>query len=160
MLCTINTDASFHPKYKVGAFAFWAVSNDFKIQKAGFLRKFCKNPTDSEAKCIVNAFKVVLSGNINITKIIVNTDSLNSIAIFENNKKHIKKYNLVFGEKHRRILDEIKRKYRKHIEIEFRHVKAHSDVSDARSYVNEWCDKEAKFYLWKRINELKNMNKL
>lgn len=28
--------------------------------------------------------------------------------------------------------------------IEFRHVKAHSGVDDKRSYVNEWCDKEAK----------------
>ena len=28
--------------------------------------------------------------------------------------------------------------------IEFRHVKAHSGVKDKRSYVNEWCDAEAK----------------
>lgn len=42
MLVTINTDASFHPKYKVGAFAFWVVSNQFKITKSGYLKEMCK----------------------------------------------------------------------------------------------------------------------
>lgn len=28
--------------------------------------------------------------------------------------------------------------------IEFRHVKAHTGINDKRSYVNDWCDLEAK----------------
>ena len=158
MLVTINTDASFHKWHKVGAFAFWAVSDQFRIQKAGYFRDPCKRPTECETKCIINAFKVVLAANAQITKIIVNTDSLNSIWILENNRKLIKKYDLYFGKSLRRLFKKIVKDYDISLTIEFRHVKAHSGKDDARSYVNEWCDTNAKIYLWKRINELKSKN--
>jgi len=35
---------------------------------------------------------------------------------------------------------------------EFRHVKAHSGKNDARSFVNEWCDKEAKKWMRYSLN--------
>jgi ribonuclease HI len=144
MLVTINTDASFHQELKYGSYAFWAVCNEFKILKSGVFKTKCLSPDDAEARCIINALKVVLSANSNITKIIVNTDSLNAIALLKNDKKIILKY--------------VRHKYHqfKHIRvaysdipfdknrIEYRHVKAHAKASDARSYVNDWCDKEAK----------------
>ena len=34
-----------------------------------------------------------------------------------------------------------------------RHVKAHSDVDDKRSYVNDWCDRNAKYCMWQYVNE-------
>lgn len=161
MLCTINTDASFHPIHKVGAYAFWAVSNEFKIQKAGYLRDLCKDPTEAEINCIINAFHVIVNSNSNITKIIFNTDSKNAISVFENQRKQIHKYNLFRWKDKRKKFKGLIKHYRnitksnRNIEVEFRHVKAHSGVKDARSYVNEWCDKNAKTYLWKRINQLK-----
>ena len=33
---------------------------------------------------------------------------------------------------------------RDNLTIEFRHVKAHNGTSDKRSFVNDWCDKNAK----------------
>jgi ribonuclease HI len=151
MLVTINTDASFHPTEKIGAFAFWAVSNGFKIQKACFFRDKCLNPTDAESKAILNAFHVVSRKQKGIRKIIFNTDSLNAKAIFENDRDHIHKYHL---------FNKLRSNYNKKeqlfhgIEIEFRHVKAHSGKDDARSYVNEWCDTNAKYYMWKRFHQL------
>ena len=41
------------------------------------------------------------------------------------------------------------------IEVEFRHVKAHSGINDSRSYVNEWCDAEAKKQMWSKVNSIK-----
>lgn len=156
MLVTINTDASFHHKYNVGAFAFWAVSDEFKITKAGYFRDECRNPTECESKAIINAVKVVLSSNKNITKIIFNTDSLNSKSIFENNRSNINRYGLHFGKNLRKRFKKIVNSYHRNIQVEFRHVKAHSGVNDARSYVNEWCDKNAKYYLWQKINQNKS----
>lgn len=159
MLCTINTDASFHPKHKVGAYAFWSVSNSFKIQKAGYLQEFCIDSHDAEMKCIINAFYTVLNSGYKISKIIINTDSLNSIRVFENDKDAIKRWGLFKYKKHRKKFNEIRSKSSKALffglEIEFRHVKAHSNKKDARSYVNEWCDSNAKRFLWKRIHQLK-----
>lgn len=157
MLVTINTDASFHPKLKFGAYAFWAISNDFKITKSGVFRKKCVNPDDAEAKCIINALTLILKAHKGITRIIINTDSLNAIAYLKADKVHVRKYGLF-----RSKIDQfnpIFKKLKRGIDIEFRHVKAHSGVSDRRSYVNEWCDSEAKSQLRKKILKVKENEK-
>lgn len=152
MLVTINTDASFHPSLKYGAYAFWAICNDFKITKSGVFRKKCINPDDAESKCIINALKVVLSSNKCITKIIINTDSLNAIAYLTKDINHIKKYNLSMP-KMRQFSQCLVLLKSFRTEIEYRHVKAHSGVNDKRSYVNEWCDSEAKRQLKLKISD-------
>jgi len=157
MLVTINTDASFHPKLKYGAYAFWAVCNDFKITKSGVFRKKCIDPDDAEAKCILNALTVILKAHKGITKIIINTDSLNATAYLKNDKKHVRRYGLSNSKliQFHALFRQAKADYKKELTIEFRHVKAHTGVDDARSYVNEWCDAEAKRNMWKKVNSLK-----
>ena len=151
MLVTINTDASFHPILKYGAYAFWAISNDFKITKSGVFRKKCKTPDDAEAKCIVNALTIIIKAHKGISRIIVNTDSLNAIAYLTNDKNHVSRYCLSSAKRRQfsKMLSELKSI--QNVKIEFRHVKAHSGISDKRSYVNEWCDKEAKKQLRKQV---------
>lgn len=159
MLVTINTDASFHPQLKYGAYAFWAISNDFKITKSGLFKSKCTNSHDAEARCIVNALKVVLLAHKGISKVIINTDSVNSIFIFTNDKENIRKY-LGTSQKmiktvrnaYHDVLNQTKNK----VIIEFRHVKAHSGINDKRSYVNEWCDLQAKIQLRKKIKQVNN----
>ena len=159
MLVTINTDASFHPQLKFGAYAFWAVCNEFKITKSGVFRSKCKDSHDAETRCIVNALNVVLLSHKGITKVIVNTDSLNAIAILTNDKAHIKRY---MGASHsmiqklRNAYKETLAKNTNKITIEFRWVKAHSGVNNKRSFVNEWCDSEAKRQLRSKILKTKN----
>jgi len=147
MLVTINTDASFHLKLKHGAFAFWAVSNDFKITKSGVFKSKCINSDDAEAKCIINALRVVLLAHGNITKVIINTDSLNAIALLKFDRIHMKKYmgyNIKMWSHIRVAYGKVLRESKNKAVVEFRHVKAHSGINDKRSYVNEWCDLEAK----------------
>jgi len=152
MLVTINTDASFHPQLKYGAYAFWAVSNNFKITKSGVFKSVCINSHDAETRCIINALSIVLLSHKDITKIIVNTDSQNSIHILTNDKENIRRY-LGTNQKMVKILrtefNKVLSKNLNKVKIEFRHVKAHSGINDKRSYVNEWCDAEAKKQLRK-----------
>jgi ribonuclease HI len=150
MLVTINTDASFHPSLKYGAYAFWAICDDFKITKSGVFRKKCQTPDDAEAKCIINALTVILKAHKGISKIIINTDSLNAIAYLTKDKNHILKYRLSMP-KMRQFQQCLTLLPIRKIEIEYRHVKAHSGVNDKRSYVNEWCDSEAKKQLRKIV---------
>jgi len=153
MLVTINTDASFHTRLKIGGYAFWAVSNDFKITKSGVFRKKCQTSDDAESKCIINALTVILKAHNSITKIIINTDSLNSIAYLTRDIKHIQRYRLSHS-KMRQFKQCLTMLPIGKIKIEYRHVKAHSGVDDARSFVNEWCDTEAKKMMWSKANHL------
>jgi hypothetical protein len=69
-----------------------------------------------------------------------------SLKLIKNDKDHIKRYigNNIKRWKHIRIAYNDVLNKQKNIFIEFRHVNAHSNVNDKRSYVNEWCDSEAK----------------
>jgi len=154
MLVTINTDASFHTRLKIGGYAFWAVSNDFKITKSGVFRKKCQTSDDAESKCIINALTVILKAHKGISKIIINTDSLNAIAYLTKDIKHISKYGLSHS-KMRQFQQCLSMLPINKTKIEYRHVKAHSGIDDARSFVNEWCDNNAKKMMWNKINNLK-----
>ena len=141
MLVTINTDASFHNNSKLGAYAFWAISNEFKITKSGVFKKPCNSSQDAEAKCIINALKVVLLAHKGISKIVINTDSLHSAIILQGGIRRpdtIKRWKSIT-----KVYKELIGNF-PNVKIEFRHVKAHSGTRDARSYVNEWCDRQAK----------------
>jgi len=152
MIVTINTDASYSHAKNRGTFAFWIVSNSGKIKMSGVLKESVISPTMAEMQCIINALYVTLnnSGWVNIGKIIINTDSLNSIHVLTKNESAIKKYNLkkyrqckAYSEFYKLIKD-----YKGQIEL--RHVRSHNGTDTANKWVNEWCDQEAK----------KEMNKL
>lgn len=150
MIVTINTDASYHSGFHIGAFAFWIVSNQGRVLHAGVLKGKINGATEAETKCIINALYTLKKQKWQgITKIIVNTDSTNSIAILKNSRKEINLYHLKYGDPLRLKFNKIKKGLPI---IEFRHVKAHTTTETARSFVNDWCDKAAKEMLWKQIN--------
>ncbi len=139
---TINTDASFHPKEKFGGFAYWIVYDGNRIKGAGAFKDKCCNSNDAEIKAIINALSTLLSKNIDISKVIFNTDSKNAIKELTKSgvKTDLKKAfdNLIYGRQTK-------------IDFEFRHVKAHSGIGDKRSFVNEWCDENAKIHMRKQL---------
>lgn len=161
MLCTINTDASYHKHFFVGAYAFWIKSDAFTLKKMGWFNDKCYDPTECEAKCIINAIHTLLStcSSRNITKIIINTDALNFIHVMKNDVKKIKKYKLDYLKKYQAAILRQFDNYDGKIIYEFRHVRAHTEKDDARSFINEWCDKNAKEQLWTRIRQLQKPTK-
>lgn len=147
MLVTINTDASFCGETKIGAYAFYLRSNTFLLKKSGVFREKCATSTDAEFKCIINATKVCLQQDKSITRLIINTDCKTSIAALTGlmtNKKSIKRYAPLVA-----MFEKLVKKY--NVEVSLRWVKGHAGNIDARSYVNEWCDKEAKKQLRSKI---------
>jgi len=160
MLVTINTDASFDSKFKVGAYAFWAVSNNFKITRSGVFKTKCYSPDDAESRCLINALALIIKNHPQTSKIIVNSDSLNAIAILTEDRAHIKRY-MKHREKNFVHIQKAFSKifHKKSTSIEFRHVKAHTTVSDSRTYVNDWCDKEAKSQLKNHISKTQKNKK-
>jgi ribonuclease HI len=149
---TINTDASFSPEKKVGGYAFYIVCDLFKIQKGGMFKCSPKTSIEAEMMCMANALHTLLNQpELPSTKLIViNSDCLHS---FE--KIKLKSQSEV-GKKVAQILRQLRLKTSIKGNIkplyEFRHVKAHSGKNDARSFVNEWCDKEAKKWMRYSLN--------
>lgn len=149
MLVTINTDASFAYEKKLGAYAFWIVCNDFRIKKSGVLKGKCISSDEAEMKCILNAIYTLYKANKSISRIIINTDSRNSIMMLTSENK-TPKTKLRYGD----IFIIYNKLLKKLPYIEYRHVKAHTSVSDKRSFVNRWCDREAKINLKKGLKKL------
>lgn len=158
MIVTINTDASFSKTHQIGSFAFWIVSNEFRIKQAGLLRKKVKRPEIAEFRCIINALHVLYNSDCSkVTRIIVNTDCLNVIHLVKNDKQAIERYRLKrdgFPELVKTLKTLKNQSKIPLVPIELRHVKAHTGSSDARSYVNDWCDRKAKAALMEKINKL------
>lgn len=162
-LLTINTDASHAPNTTFGAYAFWIVTDEGKIQKAGELKGETLTSVHAEMKSICNAIHAFKYSKFRgIKKVVVNSDCQNVINCFQFKQlKMDAKLKEIFNETRFlmmecciiqglsiRKVDEF---------FVFKHVKAHNGKKDSRSFVNDWCDKNAKLYLKKLIS--KNGNK-
>lgn len=137
---TITTDISVSPDFKYASYAFWISTERGHIKKSGLIKKASVNTTLMEIKCITNATWYLFNKtNIRPETLIINTDSLGVVEIMS---RKLKPFSLkpirVIARELKTILDLNKQQYK------FKHVKAHVKVSSARSYVNNWCDKEAK----------------
>lgn len=138
MLVTINTDASFCPKTKLGAYAFWIVCNQARIKHSAIFKNKLKNETEAEAMCILNAFHVISKSKITgISKIILNSDAKYFMPFIQKRPQLLKQFN--------KLQTQLVLKYSlKRGWYDFRHVKAHVTTDGARNWVNDWCDTEAK----------------
>lgn len=152
---TINTDASFSPQYKIGAYAFYIVCDYFKIWKSGVFRTPPKNPDEAELMCMANALHT-LAVQPDLPKsslIVINSDALNTFG------KIKRKGNHKIGRFVAKKLREARLKTRigkdKIPKFDFRHVKAHSKSTAPRSLANKWCDVEARKQLRLEISKIK-----
>ncbi len=159
MTITINTDASYHPVHKVGAFSFWIVCSRKRLIKSGPLKKVL-NAQDAELQSIGNALSVVLehfSFEV-VEHIYINTDCKYGIEAVTKGKK-MNNCNDTVKKIHSMISKLISKngytkkgnRFKKF--ISWRYVKAHSNGEDARKWVNNRMDEMAKDALWKLIND-------
>lgn len=143
MIVTVNTDASF--REGSAGYAFWIVCNLGRIQKGGKLRGVIRSPHDAETMAIANALHTLVHAKFDgIRKVIVNTDCLPAIASIKKTDNEKRKVKVLAALKVKQYILVLKSKG---ISVEFRHVKAHNGAPDARSRVNEWCDRTAKHYM-------------
>jgi ribonuclease HI len=149
---TINTDASFHPVHQKGGYAFYIISDLFKIQKGGMFKHEPKTPQEAEEMCIGNAIATLLAQSELPTckLLIINSDCKYAFNAIKN-PSGIKQ---TTARKVYELLHELVEKLG-NPEYQFRHVKAHTNITDKRTWVNDWCDKEAK--KWMRL-AVKNTN--
>lgn len=142
---TINTDASYSHQKGVGGYAFYIVCDLFKIQKSGSFKHNPKSALFAEMQCIANALHTLLAQQElpKFNLLVINCDCLPAFEhISFNSKFEVGK--MIFMQ-----LKFLRCRY------EFRHVKAHNGIPDSRSWVNDWCDKEAKKMMRKAYGKVK-----
>lgn len=156
MNVTINTDASFCHRTKSAGYAVWISSNIGRIKYSGILKE-CKCSSEAEQQAIANALFLLRKSylnNGNILRIYLNSDcipALNMVVKKGGNKAGRYAYNqakLILSGKVGGMSNFIKR-----------HVKAHTNAKDARSWVNNWCDSEAKRWMRKQREAIKQASK-
>ena len=140
MLVTIYTDAGIKSN-GTATYAFRAKSKYGTISGTGNNPNNVNGSTNkAEHFAIRKAIKAVMKKWSNTTVYFINTDSLQVC------KTYWKLGGLkIRGGTSKDIVDEVKRVVdyfnENNLKIRLKHVKAHTNRKDIRSYLNDWCDK-------------------
>lgn len=151
---TINTDASFDQKTKIAGWACWIKSTHYKLQDSGLFPDPVDNSSVAELLAIeqalirldtlINDQEYLRHEMVNGILLYINTDSLFAIGAIMGRLRTPKYLELA---KRVESMTDI-------YTIDARHVKAHTKAKNARSYVNEWCDRAAKRHVRQRMEQL------
>jgi len=146
---TINTDASFGPQSKVGAYAMWIVSQRGRITKAGYFKEDDMLTAEHcEIAAIANAVHTLKKAQWGeLGKVIINTDCQHAIKRIQG------KFNRDGYPMAKWVAKAIE-----DMDVEFRYVAAQTYGAVARTWVNNWCDEQAKIWRRKREKELTTKN--
>ena len=153
---TINTDASHYMAHGgVASWACWIKSSHYLIKDAGVFPEGVPNSSVAELLAVEQALLLLdklisneefLQHQLNNGKILVffNTDSLFTVQALNGNIKR-----KVYSEIIERV-NALADRY----EINPRHVKGHTRGSEPRTWVNNWCDKQARTLASARLGVL------
>jgi hypothetical protein len=158
---TINTDASHSPRHGgVGSWACWIKSSHYKIKEAKLCEGPVANSSVAEAIAVEQAL-MLLDLLINSQEFLLDQREKNGIHLYINTDSAWVIQALNGNIKRSKHLD-IARRIRSLVEgftVDVRHVKAHTKNTDARSWVNRWCDKQAHSLVSRKVKELDGRTK-
>ena len=144
MIVTINTDASLCHKSKIATYAYWIKHTDFLLRGVYKFKEYPNGSTHAEIQGVINAMSILATHaqkvKCEIKKVVINCDNMGI-------KQHITK-----GKEYKGFYSDFRQKLNGP-KVDFRHVKGHSNDSDARSYVNRVLDMEARNLLRKIKNQ-------
>lgn len=128
---TVNTDASFCPHTRAGGWAVWiSIDGGIKVKKSGMFKDRPRTSTEAELWAIFNG--VWIAASMGVTSILIQGDCKAALA-------HVTRDTMQTRQLHKSLPGPVL--------IRTKHVKAHRDTDTARTWVNEWCDTEAKKWM-------------
>lgn len=135
---TVITDASFCPILKVGGWAAWIKGDGgISIKDGGILPAPDLNSTLAEMMAAGNG--IWLAAKAGATCILIQSDCQAVIHLVEGQTRSPKL--LAYWQ------DFMAMPLMAGVKLEARHVKGHGPILDARTWVNNWCDKTAGKYM-------------
>jgi len=148
---TLLVDASWCPETGAAGYGYWIASDRGKLGGGHPLKGKLESSNIAEMQAVCNALfvikgiKFLLPGE----RVLIQTDSQATIQAFTK-KRDISTPSEKFACK-------VFRKLAKDVEINFRHVKAHTGRGEARFLANKHCDKHAKIAMNMARKELKRI---
>ena len=133
---TIITDASFCHKTKAAGWAAWIRIDGLPepIKRYAEFRQPVNSAQEAEMLAAING--LWLAAQHGVTVALVQTDCLAVVHMLNGQTKNSG------------LRDDFTRAMAKagvlHVNYSGRHVRGHTQTADARSYVNRWCDAQAK----------------
>jgi ribonuclease HI len=128
---TVNTDASFCPHTRAGGWAVWiSIDGGIKVKKSGMFKDRPRTSTEAELWAIFNG--VWIAASMGVASLLVQSDCKTALAHLERNTMQTRQLHASLPCP---------------VTIKTKHVKAHRDTDTARTWVNEWCDTEAKKWM-------------
>ena len=143
-ICTIVTDASFCAKTNVAGWACWVVYDGQREKRYGAFKGIVQHSGHAEIKAILNGLYIAKQLHDPQHYHVV-SDCLNAMDNLKIGREKVwrRKMLEIIGESN----------------ITFKHVKAHTNVQDARSFVNRWCDEHAKKSMKEKRAEILEIRK-
>lgn len=152
---TINTDASLAPKTGVAAWACWIKSSHYLIKEAGIFSEPLPNSSIAELLAFEQAL-ILLHNLIDTQPFLQHYADRNAIVLYINTDSMWTIHALRGIVKRSKHVEEAKRV--KSLADDFtiipRHVKGHTRGENNRQWVNNWCDRQARGLVRKRMEEL------
>lgn len=139
MLVTIMSDASFCPTFNVAGYGYWIASNRGSQAGGGSMRDKVPNSTVAEMQAVVIALHCAIRDKLVLAddRVLIQIDCKPAILTLLRQAQACD-----LGKEAERIFRKYIERYR--LEVEFRHVKAHTGNRSKRSVSNAYCDGRAK----------------
>lgn len=147
MLVTIIADASFCPQSKVSGYGYWILCDRGSLGGGGPLAKGLSvvNSTVSEMMAIVNALHIAIKSNLvnPCDTVLLQSDCMSALDALS-----FKRTNITPVEQ--AIVAKLNEYMLQHcLNLQFRHVKGHTNRTGARYVTNGRCDERAKIEMRK-----------
>lgn len=140
MRVTVIADASHCPNTKAAGYGYWAVSERGRRGGGGPIRTPVDSSNAAEMAALVNGLFFACKAGIAIAgdHVLLQTDCQSAIDAFESKRSRLSRDER--SAKHH--LFELKKDFG--LTVSFRHVKGHTDRTEARYVTNNLCDQRAK----------------
>lgn len=131
MRATVTTDASFCVDTKACGWAAWIAPDvGDRFQVSGQFKDRVGDVNVAEVRAAING--IALAYRIGARTILIQSDSVAVAAAMKRGKWRWK---------------EARERHFPDAEVQYRHVKGHTNSNDAQSFVNRWCDREARKHM-------------
>lgn len=140
-ICTVNTDASFVHQKKEGGWAFWLVSDYYKVRDYGKFKEPVHDVQTAEMMAVINALHIVKKRGVVFDRIVVNCDNSTVRACINRMEPH-NKFPVSL------VLINILRSFG--CKVYAKEIRGHSKESTPRQIVNNWCDKMSRAYKYEK----------
>lgn len=140
MRVTVIADASHCPNTGAAGYGYWAVSERGRRGGGGPIKDPINNSTAAEMAALVNGlFFACMSGIAQAgDHVLLQTDCTGAIGALESKRKELSKDERLAKQR----FFEVKKEFG--VTVSFRHVKGHTNRTEARYVTNNLCDQRAK----------------